>query len=260
MVALIDIDSLFYKAAYMLDTEENILKLGLQDYSREDQLGLLSQIGLDRLEQKKLQILLEIEKDANNIDISSVEVYLTMCSNPIRKDINPDYKANREPNELVNTMRKIFAIDYECFYSERYEADDLLADRAKELNGNCVIVTMDKDLKQCGGFIYDFYEKPPKRNAEGLIIESYPMRGLSYVSKWDAEYFLATQMLVGDKTDNIEGIKGVGKVKAAKLLLNCKSRYSLIRAVVSAYKLNFGEDYMNHLLINKRLLFLGANI
>ena len=257
MVALIDIDSLFYKAAYLLDTEENILKLGLQDYSREEQLCLLSQIGLDRLEQKKLQILNEIEKDANNIDITSVEVYLTLCSNPIRKAINPDYKANREPNELVNTMRKIFSVDYECSFSDMYEADDEIADRARGLNGNCVIVTMDKDLKQCGGFIYDFYEKPSLKDSEGNIIESYPMRGLSYVSKWEAEYFLAKQMLMGDNSDNVKGIPNIGAKKAEKILSQATTTFGLKKAVVKAYQDHFKEDYVTQLLMHKRLLFLG---
>jgi DNA polymerase-1 len=43
------------------------------------------------------------------------------------------------------------------------------------------------------------------------------------------------QCLVGDKTDNIEGIKGVGPAKAEKILAGCVTHNDCWEAVVNAF-------------------------
>ena len=203
-------------------------------------------------------ILLDITNDENNIEISKVEIYVTHCKNSIRKDISSDYKANRVPNPIVNCLRKLYIQKNEAIYSDTLEADDLIADRAKELGEfGCIIVTMDKDLTQIGGFIYNFYRKPSLKDENGNAFEHYPRKGLTYTPKFDAMQFLAKQMIQGDSCDRVKGLPKYGEKKAEKLINPCKNQFGLIRAVIKEYQKVFGEDYIEMLQTNYRLLYLG---
>lgn len=258
MKVLIDADSLMYKAVYKLDDTEFIESKGLQHLSDDELPFALAEFAQDRLEKKINEILTAISDEESNIWISGVEIYITKCSAPLRKKINPNYKAHRKPNLIVNCLRDMYAFRSDAIYDDEFEADDLIADRARELGEyNCIIVTMDKDLKQIGGFIYDFYSHPDKRNEEGEVIESYPMRGLSYIPKKEANWFFAKQMLMGDSCDDVQGLPKVGEKTAEKILAGKESDFSLIRAVLKEYKRVHQENYMEQLMLNKRLLYLG---
>lgn len=258
MIALIDCDSLMYLSAYKLDDPETLLKNG---YTLEDDyVPYMAEIAADRLERMITEIIGDIQNDEHNIHISGVEVYITRCRNSIRKELYPTYKQGRKSNPIVNYLRDLYAFRDEVIFDDVYEADDLIADRARELKGNCIIVTMDKDLIQIGGFIYNFYRKPSKRDEEGNEIEVYPRKGLMYVPEIESKRFFAKQMLCGDSCDAVQGLPKIGEKKAAKILEGKTSNYSLIKAVVQEYKRVYGDDYFEPLMINKRLLYLGKNI
>jgi len=44
-----------------------------------------------------------------------------------------------------------------------------------------------------------------------------------------------TQMLTGDRTDNIIGLKGIGPKKAEKILVDCKTEEEMYATVVKSY-------------------------
>jgi hypothetical protein len=68
-----------------------------------------------------------------------------------------------------------------------FEADDLIFDRAFELGEqNCIILTMDKDLKQIPGIHFNYY-RPKVVNENGEKI-SGDCVGLSVVTKEESEY------------------------------------------------------------------------
>lgn len=55
-------------------------------------------------------------------------------------------------------------------YSDIYEVDDLIVDRVEELGrDNCVVVFIDKDLKQIGGYYWSYYKENLK-NVDGIFI------------------------------------------------------------------------------------------
>jgi 5'-3' exonuclease len=81
------------------------------------------------------------------------------------------------------------------------EADDMLAIRATELGDDSVMVTLDKDLDQVVGWHYNFVKK-----------NKY------FITKDEGLLNFYKQFLVGDRTDNIIGVKGIGDKKAHKLL------------------------------------------
>lgn len=260
MIALIDIDSLLYLASYKLNEPEFIEKCGLQHQDDEIILPILAEIAIDRCNEMLMSILMDIESDENNINITGYEVYLTFCKNSIRKKINSDYKNNRIKNDIVDLMRSLYIFKNEAIYDDEFEADDLIADRARELRSkgeNCVIVTMDKDLNQIGGLIYNYYKKPSKYDENGKLIQSFDRKGLSFVGDFEAIKFLATQMLMGDSSDNIMAIKGIGIKTAEKILQSAQTAKQLFFKVVRLYIKHFKEDYIKKLKENYRLLYLG---
>jgi DNA polymerase I len=99
---------------------------------------------------------------------------------------------------------------------EGQEADDAVAIDATESGG--WIVSIDKDLDQVAGWHYNFV-----KHEEYYITEEEGLRNLY------------TQVLTGDRTDNIIGLKGIGPKKAAKLLEDCKTEREYYDACLKAY-------------------------
>ena len=99
---------------------------------------------------------------------------------------------------------------------EGQEADDAVAIEAT-INGGW-IVSIDKDLDQVAGWHYNFVKH-----------EEY------YVTEEEGLRNLYTQVLTGDRTDNIIGLKGIGPKKAAKLLEDCKTEREYYDACLKAY-------------------------
>jgi DNA polymerase-1 len=158
-----------------------------------------------------------------------------------REDLHPQYKdvPSRNKGRKARPAWYGAAKDYvqshpQATVSEGVEADDLLA---MWQEGEDVIVSVDKDLRQVPGLHFD----PRCAN-------------LGQRDTWDltpAEAFrnLRAQLLSGDSTDNIPGIPGVGPVKAQKALAEGVEP-------IEAYKHYYGDDWEEQFVWNGRLLFL----
>ncbi len=124
---------------------------------------------------------------------------------------------------------------------DEWEADDLIHDRAIELGQNgCIVISIDKDLKQIPGIHFDFYRKPSKEVDQlGQRIQN-EMKGLKIVTESEAAYNFWYQMLVGDGSDNVKGIKGIGPKRAEKILYDlhgCLSGFDDYKeTILSEYK------------------------
>lgn len=246
MKALIDIDSLIYKAVYRIINISEAKAL-IAAHGKEQAKKELIEKCLDRLNNMLMNILNDIE-DAS-VPIDSYAIYVTKCVKSVRKSICTTYKSNRKRNKWVNAIRNEIVERWGAIYSDEWEADDLIANDANE---DTIIISMDKDMKQIMGWHYDFY-----RNKEtGLN------RGLSFVDKNTAEINLAIQLLMGDSSDNIGGIKGIG-IKTAKKIIGGKNGYSLFRAVVYEYIKRdslYRDGWRLELLKNYRLVRIGFNV
>lgn len=99
---------------------------------------------------------------------------------------------------------------------EGQEADDAIAIKAQE--GPYWIVSIDKDFDQVPGWHYNFVKK-----------EKY------YITEEEGLRNFYTQILTGDRVDNIIGIKGIGPVKAEKILKDCTTEREYYDACVKAY-------------------------
>jgi DNA polymerase I len=137
-----------------------------------------------------------------------------------RKEVYPQYKATRPPpppdlkQQMVRVSEVIEAFPIPCFQLDGYEADDLIASVVKVCRAQglrVVIVSADKDLMQLVGddvLLWDTMRDKvfgPEEVRERFGVELHQVR--------DA---LA---LMGDTSDNIPGVTGVGPKTAKDLLV-----------------------------------------
>jgi DNA polymerase-1 len=140
-------------------------------------------------------------------------------STTFRNELYSEYKANRTapPEDLVPQFalirEAVRAFDLPCIEKQGYEADDLIAAytcRAIEAGGDVTIVSSDKDLMQLirpGVVLYD--QMKDKRLGREEVREKFGVY---------PEKMIDLQALVGDTSDNVPGVPGIGPKTAAQLL------------------------------------------
>ena len=157
-----------------------------------------------------------------------------------RRQLYPEYKANRSetPADLRPQMplvrEAVRAFGLPVIELDRTEADDLIATyaRAAEAKGaEVVIVSADKDLQQLVSPRIRFYDaesgskgKPGYRPERNLDVEAV-------VAKWEGlqpGQIGDALALIGDTSDNIPGVPGIGLKTAAQLLLEYGSLEALL--------------------------------
>ncbi len=252
LTVLFDYDSLIYKSVYKIVDIQTIKQWFAQDKTKDWMRAKILDECKNRLCNIGDNLFSEIED--TGIMIGHVEYYITNAPKSVRRKIYPAYKANRRPNKWVNLVRAyLIEMGFAVTHPE-FEADDLIHDRAIELGEqNCIILTMDKDLTQIPGIHFNYY-RPKVINEQGQKV-SGDVKGLSLVTKEEAEYNFWLSMIVGDSGDNIKGINGLGQVKAKKLL---DGQTDLKKAVQDVYKSYIGRDWESEYEVNYRLLKLGT--
>ena len=197
MIALIDADSIAYRIAFgCVDDPEKVAL-------------------------KKASEFLE-ELVYTYVDVADCEGYLTGKSN-FRHDIakTVPYKGNRvaEKPKHLGIIREYMISAWAFSVQEGQEADDAVSIRAYELGEeDYIICSIDKDLNNVRGWHYDF-----GKNVRFFVSEAEALKNFY------------TQLLTGDRTDNIPGLKGIGPKKAEKILDNCNTEEELYNAVLEAY-------------------------
>ena len=153
-------------------------------------------------------------------------VFFDLGGDKRREAIQPDYKANREecPKPLSVQIPYIkditLAMGYGGVEKEGVEADDLIGVNARELamNGDDVlIVSADKDLAQCVTDGITQLLPPPTANPKlgWRRLDAEGVKNKFGVRPDQIPDYLA---LIGDTSDNIPGLQGVGPKTAAKWL------------------------------------------
>ena len=135
-----------------------------------------------------------------------------------RKEIYPEYKEHRDatPDELHTQLdhvkRILAAMDIPMFEKQGYEADDLIATIAKQIPDDVElrIVSKDKDLHQILTDRVRMWD--PK---DGSLIDATNLEEIKGYTPTEA---VEVQTLMGDSTDNIPGVPGVGPKTGIKLI------------------------------------------
>jgi 5'-3' exonuclease len=149
------------------------------------------------------------------------KMYLSDSTN-YRYTIYPAYKANRigmpKPIHLDN-CKNYLVKKWNAEIAEGMEADDYLGiEQCRNLD-NTSICSIDKDLLMIPGWHYNIVKQ-----IKTLVT---PTEGLRH-------FF--SQLLIGDTSDNVHGIRGIGKVKTAKLLNHLDSKEEMFDCVRGLYK------------------------
>ena len=137
-----------------------------------------------------------------------------------RNDIYPDYKGTRKetPPELIPQFPlireavKVFNVP--AIELEGYEADDLISAYAKKAlseNMEVTVVSSDKDMMQLVAKGINLYD-PMKQK----IIGEEEIKAKFGVT---SEKVLDVMSLIGDASDNVPGVSGIGPKTAAELIL-----------------------------------------
>ncbi len=155
--------------------------------------------------------------------------HIVACLDPsgptFRHEQYPEYKANRQamPQELRDSIPWIIdilnAMRIPVVRVPGYEADDLIGTftRLAEERGDmhAYMVSLDKDLGQLLSPSCSFH-KPGKKGADFEVIDQ-----AAFLQEWgisEPRQIIDILALMGDSSDNIPGVPGVGAVTARKLV------------------------------------------
>src|ERR1700720_4671877 len=136
-----------------------------------------------------------------------------------RNKLYPDYKAHRPPvpDDLIPQFplirEAVRAFDLPCLEQAGFEADDLIATyvrQACERGATATIVSSDKDLMQLVTDCVTMYDTmKDRRIGIAEVIEKFGV---------PPEKVVEVQALIGDSTDNVPGVPGIGVKTAAQLI------------------------------------------
>ena len=136
-----------------------------------------------------------------------------------RNELYKEYKAHRPPapEDLIPQFPLIReatrAFDIPCLEMLGFEADDLIATYARqacEVKANVTIVSSDKDLMQLVNDCVIMYDTmKDKKIGIPEVIEKFGV---------PPEKVIEAQALIGDSSDNVPGVPGIGPKTAAQLL------------------------------------------
>lgn len=179
-------------------------------------------------------------------DANEIKLFLS-GSNNFRYALYPEYKANRKdmkrPRHL-ETVREFLVIKWGAEVTDGYEADDALGMASSESN-NGVVCSLDKDLLQIPSRHYNFV------NGEWSEVD--------VVTGWRNFY---SQLVLGDRADNIPGYDGKMRVKWPKFL--APIREQIMGAASPADMYSCVKDIFagpeEQLIRNARLLYVWRKL
>ncbi len=175
-----------------------------------------------------------------------------------RNDLYPEYKANRDPapddlvKQLPVAIEWIEQMGFANLSREGFEADDVITTVtkfAKEKGMKVRIVSHDKDLYQMieDGKV-EMYDSVKKQVVdEQACIDKFGVHPRDFIN---------FQAILGDSSDNIPGVKGIGKVGASKLI----NKYHTLEAIYDDIE-NCGTPRIQKLLLeSKEKAFLSREL
>lgn len=175
-----------------------------------------------------------------------------------------DYKKHRKPmpDDLVSQLpyikQVVRAYNIPIYEVEGYEADDVLATIAKKAEAKEIdtfIVTGDKDALQ----MVNSHIKVFSTNREGLIYDAAAVKQAYGVGP---ERITDLIGLMGDSSDNIPGVKGIGEKTAIELIGefgSLEGLYKNIDKIKSGSRKKILQDNEKSAFLSKELAILDID-
>lgn len=181
-----------------------------------------------------------------------------------RNELYSEYKANRTepPEDLVPQFPLIVELiekmNLPNVLHENYEADDLIGSAAvqwKDEFDEILIASGDKDLMQ-------FVDGPVKM-VDTMKDKTYDREGVFEKMGVYPEQIVDYLSMVGDTSDNIPGMKGIGAKGAAKLLAEHETLDKCIE-LKDTFKgkklINAFENHLDDAILSKKLIQIVTDI
>ena len=193
-----------------------------------------------------------------------ISVVLDSGEKNFRHDIYPQYKANREapPEDLVRQFpyvkEAVASMNIKMLERIGYEADDLIASYTKmaEASGHeVVIVSSDKDLMQLIGGSVSLYD-----TMKGVTVDTEYVENKFGIKPPQVKDYLS---LIGDSSDNIPGVKGVGPKAAVALITehdNLDAIYGQIDSIKPDRRRNLLQEGRENAYLSRRLIALKDDL
>ncbi len=164
-------------------------------------------------------------KEFETVKPDCVAVAFDLKAPTFRHKADPNYKANRKgmPHELALQMplikEMLTDMGIKIVECEGWEADDILGTLSKIFCGGdeCVILTGDRDNLQ---LVTESCTVRLATNRETVVFTPDKFRevyGLEPIQ------LIELKALMGDSSDNISGVKGIGEKTASQLIKECGS-------------------------------------
>lgn len=204
---------------------------------------------------KMLMKVLEEEKP------SHILIAFDAGKTTFRHETYKEYKGGRQktPPELSEQfllVRELLDASSIIHYElDQYEADDIigtLSKRAAELNFNVQVITGDKDMLQLVSD--DVHVKITRKGISEMDL--YTPESLEEKLTLKPEQIIDMKALMGDSSDNIPGVTGVGEKTAIKLL----KQFDTLENVFKNLDQVSGKKLKENLTNQKDLAFLSKEL
>ncbi|CAM8992475.1 unnamed protein product [Rhodiola kirilowii] len=265
-VMLIDGTSIIYRAYYKLLARLHHGHLTNADGNGDWVLTIFTALSLiiDVLEFIPSHVVVVFDHDGNSFSQSSYSPRQSVAAKGLnfRHTLYPDYKSNRSPtpDTIVQGLQylkaSIKAMNIRVIEVPGVEADDVigtLAVRSVEAGFKVRVVSPDKDFFQILSPSLRLLRIAPR----GMDMVSFGIE--DFARKFDnlkPSQFVDVLALIGDRSDNIPGVEGIGNVHAVRLITKFGSLETLLERVDEVAE----ERIKNALISNSNMAILSKNL
>lgn len=212
-----------------------------------------------------------IDSLANSYGCSQILVCADKGSSTYRRNLYPEYKANRkekfaqqtpeEAQEFLEFMEdyeqalELVAEVYPVIRYQGVEADDIISVITRSIPNHVWIVSTDKDLDQ---LISNRTSRFSYITRKEITIENF-----RETYGCDVEEYISIKVLQGDAGDNVKGIEGVGPKRALALIRQFGSAFDIYDAIPLPGKLKYIQavnQAQDTILLNYKLMDLSFSM
>jgi len=190
--------------------------------------------------------------------------YLAIASDPstvtFRHDLYDGYKATRSamPDDLSPQIQYVYrlfeVLGCPVIKSDSLEADDIIGSLVTQFKGadvECYIVSGDKDFMQLVDDKVTLY-----RTKTGGQVDLLDPAGVYAKMSCNPDQIVDYLAIVGDTSDNVPGVKGIGEKGAVSLIKS----YSNLQNIYNNLEKITSKRYHQALVDNKDMAFLSKEL